>query len=55
MLKFMLLDLFTFRSVGSKLEIMQIINILNILKTMNIITIIKIVIIDLYYWRSYFF
>ena len=31
MLKFMLLDLFTFRSVGSKPKFMQIITILNIL------------------------
>ena len=31
MLKFMLLDLFTLRSVCSKLEIMQMMNILNIL------------------------
>ena len=54
MLKFMLLDLFSFRFVGSKLEIMQIMNILNILTIMKIIKIIKIVIMDLYYWRSRF-
>ena len=33
MVKFMLLDLFTFRSVGSKPKFMQIITILNILNT----------------------
>ena len=63
MLKFMLLDLFTFRSVGSKPKFMEIITILNILNILKIIKIIKIVIMDLAllflfdldYWRSYFF
>ena len=51
MLKFMLLDLFSFRSVGSKLKFMQIITILNILKILKIM---EIVIVHLYYWRSHF-
>ena len=55
MLKFVLLDLFSFRSVGSNPEIMQIMNIMNILKIMKIIRNIKIVIMDLYNWRSYLF
>ena len=55
MVKFMLLDLFTFRSVGSKPKFMQIMTILNILNILKIFKIMEIVIMDLYYWRSHFF
>ena len=54
MLKFMLLDLFSFRFVGSKPKIMQMMTIMNILIIMKIIKVIKTVIMDLYYWRSHF-
>ena len=47
MLKFMLLDLFSFRSVGSKPKLMQIMTILNILNILKIIKMIKIVIMEL--------